>query len=135
MNTGLTLFRSNPRTIQLANRASLAIKNGRSKFEQTALNEELLELNCTWSEPERLPFGGSAWQNWHSLVATPLLGACAQGLKVVILPFYSATRYLDAARVITNHAIAMHPSLRNATVVQEIASICETRNESRSKSQ
>merc|ERR1719240_2544017 len=135
MNTGLTLFRSNPRTIQLANRASLAIKNGRSKFEQTALNEELVELNCTWSEPERLPLGGTRWQNWHSLVATPLLGACAQGLKVVILPTYSATRWLDVARVMTNHAVSVHPSLSQAlrrtkrsTLVKEIASMCENRN-------
>merc|ERR1719240_95213 len=76
MNTGLTYFRSNSKTVQLAGRASRAIATGKSKFEQTALNEELVSLDCTWSKPERLPMGGNNSENWKSIVTTPMLGRC-----------------------------------------------------------
>jgi len=130
MNTGLTYFRSNSRTIRLTRAASEALASGKSSFEQTALNEELLDLNCSWSEPEKLPSGGNASQNWNVLLTTPLLGKCADGLKVVVLPYNKMTRSLDMAP----SAVSMHPggpTDDKLSMLPTISALCDQRAKSK----
>lgn len=123
MNTGLTYIRSNDKTTHLVRSATNALISGRTTFEQIALNEELADLRCNWSEPEKLPSGGNASQNWHILVTTPLLGNCANGMKVVVLPYYDMTRTMEQAP----RAISVHVAGDKVLQARMAAAICNGR--------
>jgi hypothetical protein len=123
MNTGLTFIRSNAKTIPLVRRSLQALTSGRTTYEQTALNEELVDLGCTWTEPERLPSGGNSSQNWNVLVTTPLVAKCAEDLKVVVLPYFDMTRSLDQA----HRAMSFHTAGDKVADAKTVAAICEKR--------
>jgi len=102
LNTGFALFRSNPRTVALARDAERAVRDGRSDFEQTALNEELVRRNCRWS---------TAAGELHSrpeqeaLYRLHFFGLCNFGLRVVVLPYDVVTRDANNA----TGKLAVHP--------------------------
>jgi len=127
MNTGLTYIRSNTKTIRLVRAATKALASGQTTFEQIALNEELADLGCKWSEPERLPSGGNASQNWHVLVTTPLMGECFDDFKVVVLPYYDMTRSLEQAP----RAISMHAGNNKTMESRAVATMCNSREKLR----
>lgn len=102
LNTGLTYFRSNPRTLGLVQAAAKAVQEGRSTNEQTSINEALAEQSCKWSTEAGTPSPGH-FKAYLLLKSQAFVGHCRGGLKVVVLPFDVASRSLNAS------AMSFHP--------------------------
>jgi len=88
LNTGFVYIRNNPQTLALARDTQRAVQSGLSTYEQTALNEELVRRNCTWSSDTGPLEGGR-----HPDVRQHrVFGTCNDGLRVVVLPYATITR-------------------------------------------
>jgi len=125
LNTGLIYLRSNPKTIELARVTSEAVQSGISTFEQTALNEALVDLRCRWSVPEQGNRPAPGGQGSKVVLGTTtILGSCDGGLSVIVLPYVKATRSMELAA----GAFSMHPG-RSMTdkiaMLPNISALCD----------
>jgi len=108
LNTGFTLFRNRPQVIEIVRAASDAIRTKRSFFEQTAVMEELVDRNCSWSTDDGEANPGN--EKAHTLTRTKVfLGSCNGGLKVVVLPYKTITRSVSSNSAYQAETLAVHP--------------------------
>mmetsp|Transcript_100001 Transcript_100001/g.173523 ORF Transcript_100001/g.173523 Transcript_100001/m.173523 type:complete len:403 (+) Transcript_100001:59-1267(+) len=125
MNTGLTYIRSNARTVALVEAAAKALRKGKASYEQVALNEELVRRRCRWQSED----GHSSPGRMRALALLgkkAMIGRCAGGLRVVVLPYRMMTRSLDDAP----NAISYHPGGRTSEkmeVLPQVQAMCEER--------
>lgn len=125
MNTGLTYIRSNARTIALVESAANALRKGKADYEQVALNEELVRRRCRWRSEDGHSSPGQM-KALSLLGEKAMIGHCAGGLRVVVLPYRMMTRSLEAAP----NAISYHPgglTSQKMEVLPRVEAMCEER--------
>jgi hypothetical protein len=124
VNTGVAYFRSGPRTLDVVRAADLAVQEGRSTNEQTALNEELAERRCHWATLEGTPSPGGL-QAFALLSSKALVGHCRDGLQVVVLPMSTVSRKRANASA---GLLAFHPggnSKHKIQVLPAVQALCQ----------
>jgi len=91
LNTGLMYVRSTPVTIRVAELAEQTLPSVTSN-EQIAFNEALLQYSCRWTRGDGQPIPEEPDKAVNVLREGPIFGSCAEGLRVVVLPWYVVTR-------------------------------------------